>query len=195
MTALSLVALSIDASAILPSTLRVTDVTTGALDGTGIFDRLMQTVALHVEDEFTKGRITGKDYATVYLGAMTGVLQASIQFLTQDKQIEKLNAEIGLLRQKTVTELTSTADAIPVGLGFNSNTDVEGTTDRQQKLYEAQTAGFSRDAEQKLTKILVDTWSARRMTDDGTVASSSNGLDDATILQAINKAKSGIGLT
>lgn len=172
----------------------VDDLTTGALDGTGVFDKIMATVTLHVGNEFAKGRITGKDYANVYLGSIAAVLNASVAFLTQSKEVEKLNAEIGLLRQKTVSELVNSSNTIPAGLGFNISTNIEGTADRQNKLYEAQTAGFSRDAEQKLTKILVDTWSVRRTTDDGTVASVSNGLDDESIRQILVKAKAGIGL-
>ena len=172
----------------------VADLTTGALNGSGVFDKLMAVVTLHIAEEFNKGRVTGKDFATVYLGSMSAVLQASVAFLTSGKEVEKLNAEIALLRQKTVTELAQTDNTIPLGLGFNNSTDVEGTADRQNKLYEAQTAGFARDAEQKLAKILVDTWVVRRTTDDGTVASPSNGLDDASILAMLNKAKAGVNL-
>ena len=137
----------------------IEDLTTGALDGTGVFDVLMATCTLHIEREYTKNRITGKDYATVYLGAMTAVLQAAVAFLTQDKEIEKLNAEIGLLRQKTVSELANTSDTIPAGLGFNDSTEVQGTVNKQNNLYAAQTKGFASDAIQKISKLFVDTLS------------------------------------
>ena len=38
--------------------------------GTGVFDDLMETVVKHLEAQFQLGRITGTDYATVYLGAL-----------------------------------------------------------------------------------------------------------------------------
>lgn len=41
-----------------------------------------------------QGQAHRQDYATVYLGGMTGVLQAAIAYLTLDKEIEKFNAEI-----------------------------------------------------------------------------------------------------
>ena len=176
-------------------TVKLEDLTTGALDGTGVFDVLMASCTLHIEREYARNRITGKDYATVYLGAMTAVLQASVAFLTQDKEIEKLNAEIGLLRQKTVSELANTSDNLPAGLGFNNSTSVLGTTKKQNDLYAAQTKGFASDAIQKISKMFVDTWSVRRTTDDGTVASASNGLDDASIKAVLNKAREDIGLT
>lgn len=172
----------------------ISDLTTQSLTGTGIFDILMAAVSLHVNQEFSKGRITGKDYATVYLGSVSSVLQASIAYLSAGKEVEKLNAEIGLLRQKTVSELVNTDNDIPAGLGFNNGTTIEGTALRQNDLYTAQTNGFARDAEQKLSKLMVDTWATRRTTDEATVADGTNHLSDWDIGSVITKAKQGIGL-
>ena len=55
----------------------------------------------------------------VYLGAMTAVLQTSTAFLMNQQQTHLLNAQIGLVRQQTVTELANTCDSVPQGLGFN----------------------------------------------------------------------------
>ena len=41
---------------------------------------------------------------------------------------------------------------------------------------------------------MIDTWSVRRTTDEGTLVSD-NGLDDEEINRVLNKAKEGIGLT
>ena len=57
------------------------DLTTVALDGTGVFDELMKTVKLHVHDEWAEGRIKGADYATLYLGSIQAVLSQSVEFL------------------------------------------------------------------------------------------------------------------
>lgn len=337
-------------------TLNTDNLTTCELHGDGIFDKLMTTVSLYIADEFAKGRITGKDYATVFLGSMSAVLQASVNCLTVGKEVERLNAEIGLTRQKIVTELAQTDDTIPEELAFNSSTAVTGVIKRQNdhvaaqialseaqaplieaqaavqsatvnligaqvssetahtSLYQAQTAltteektkiapqnllvaaqttattaqagltnaeattvpykislleaqtdsqvaqasvypsqialttaqtagetakatlipkqvvlaekqaeltvaqaslqtaqslivpaqgdlylaqkaGFLRDAEQKLVKVMVDTWSARRMTDEATPASSTNRLDDPSIGAVITKALNGIGIS
>ena len=93
--------------------------TTLDVDGTGAFDVLMQATKLHLKEEYDAQRITGKEYATVYLGALSAVLQTATQFLMNEQQVHLLNAQIGLVRQQTVTELSNTADSIPVGLGFN----------------------------------------------------------------------------
>lgn len=57
-------------------------------NGTGVFDKLMKSVNLHIEDQYNKNRITGPDYATVYLGAIQSVIAQSVQFLIQDKTLE-----------------------------------------------------------------------------------------------------------
>jgi hypothetical protein len=64
---------------------------------------------------------------------------------------------------------------------------------KQKLLYAAQTNGFTRDAEQKAAKILVDSWNVRRTTDDATVADSNNMLNDVTIGRFVNKLAAGVG--
>lgn len=97
----------------------ISKLTTERVDGDGAFDILMRSTKIHLQEEFESQRITGSEYATVYLGALTAVLQTSIQFLLNEQQVRKLNAEIGLIRQQTVTELSQTDDSVPQGLGFN----------------------------------------------------------------------------
>jgi len=209
---------------------------------------------------------------------MAAVLQQSIAYLSMGKQVEKLNAEIGLTRQKIVTEIAQTENTIPIGIGFNNSTVVEGLVakqlltadkqmdkitadisnetakitadisnetaktnadisnetaktnadisnstatsnanvskaaaeitllskksntedaqidviDKQKDLYTAQTNGFARDAEQKLAKIMADSWAVRRTTDDATTVDGT-GLTDGDIGDVIEKAKAGIG--
>jgi hypothetical protein len=109
----------------------ISQLTTKSLTGTGVFDVLMSTVSLHLLEEFKQGRITGEEYTTVYLGALTAVLQQSNAFLANHHSEAKIRAEIGLMRQKTVTELAQTDDDIPLGLGFNTDTAIEGLVAQQ----------------------------------------------------------------
>ena len=92
--------------------LTVNDLTQASLEGTGVFDVLMRANKAHLEAEFSKNRIKGPEYSTVYLGALESVMQAALQFLlNKDKaaleaqliqaQIEKVNAEIDLVVQQT----------------------------------------------------------------------------------------------
>ena len=92
--------------------LTVNDLTQASLEGTGVFDVLMRANKAHLEAEFSKNRIKGPEYSTVYLGALESVMQTALQFLlNKDKaaleaqliqaQIEKVNAEIELVIQQT----------------------------------------------------------------------------------------------
>ncbi len=118
--------------------------------GDGILDDIMETVNKHLDAQFKLGRITGTDYATVYLGAMqAGVAQAVQYALGQ----EKTNAEVDLLTQKGITEYAQTNQTSKTAADTNS------TLGRQQNLYTEQAKGFKWNADQKYLKTLLDAWS------------------------------------
>lgn len=182
----------------------IEDITTG-YGGTGAFDVLMASVDSHLNAEYQAGRITGDTFATVYTQALIQTLAQSIQYviaedearrkdeLNNDQlllnaaQIELMNAQTALVEQQTVTETAQTVNPA----GFPGGT--AGVVGKQMELYQAQAEGFERDAEQKATKILVDTWNVRRSTDAATSASDINHLDDTTIGKAVTTLLSGIG--
>lgn len=99
-------------------------------------------------------------------------------------QKDRQNAETALLTQKLATEKAQTT-----GIGV----DADSILGRQKALYLAQTTGFTRDAEQKVAKLMADTWNVRRTTDEGTIADATNMLNDATVGRAIKKMLEGIG--
>lgn len=101
----------------------IENLTTKKLNGNGAFDILMRATKLHLKREYDAQRITGKQYTEVYLGTMQAVMQTSVQYLLNQQEVNKINAEIGLIRQKTVSELALTDDSIPIGLGFNHYED------------------------------------------------------------------------
>jgi hypothetical protein len=338
--------------------MEVTDITSGALTGTGVFDSLMRAVKVHLDEEFNKNRFSGEEYSTLYMGAMNAVLQQSIQYaltkeqsegqaallaaqasktakeellvtqqlqnlateqlnlvkqgaqldkqgalldeqiikavedtalvtqqkvnlvaeksntnltglkiaaetnylgvqqaktnsdkllvdqqrsnLTLDsanipiqgnlvnKQIDKLsedvlastaqraqltkqgllvdaqtnkteqerlavlagvtkiNKEVEVLDQRKATEKAQTADTV-------DGVAVTGVLGKQKNLYQAQTDGFARDAEQKLTKTFLDIWSVQRTTDEGFTVTGT-GVTNAEIGAVVAKAKQGIGI-
>lgn len=92
--------------------------------------------------------------------------------------------EIDLLTQKTATE-----KAQILALGVDDNSIIG----KQKLLYAAQSDGFKRDAEQKAAKLLADTWSVRRTTDEATVADATNMLNDVAVGRAITKLLAGVG--
>ena len=311
---------------ITPITLN--DLTLATLDGTGVFDVLMRANKAHLEAEYSKNRIKGSEYATVYLGSLEAVLNAAIQFLLQkDKialeaqlieqqillaqvevikanaqvlqtqaqtelvkqqtanalaelailqanalkipaEIAHLQAQTAMVRQQTenldaellnipkqgivldkqaldivakttmTTQQTSNlvAEALNIPkqgavldgqkckldaefdllkttnlktaeeqalLAWKTTTEKAQTTalgvddnsviGKQKALYTAQTSGFTRDAEQKAADLMTKTWMTRRTTDEGTVADSTNMLNDVAVGRAVNKLLSGVG--
>lgn len=312
----------------------ITEVTEGSIEGTGSFDRIMTAMQIRLEEEFNQGRITGDDYANVYLGAMTASMQQAVAFVlgkqTADAQaeltreqtcnliVEKLNipkqgalidaqtlntlkqvdiaiAEIAIKQQQVLVSIeeveiaraklvnipkegllldaqviqttkqgllleaqklevtaqtsgivadtlnkpkqgalldqqviSATIDIVNKGKegtvlekqatkiqaeelllkhkGVNEQAQrsdgvtevdgvwqqVTGVIGKQRSLYQAQTDGFARDAEQKLAKIMADTWNIRRSTDSG-LTTAGTGLDDASIAKVMDKARASIG--
>lgn len=208
----------------------LSDLTQASLTGEGAFDVLMRATKEHLEAEYRAGHIKGTEYATVYLGSLTQVMQTALAFILAkqktdleaqllQKQIEltnqqrinaevemtvlqaqkckldaeydllieqkgKSSAETALLTQKVVTERAQT---LAVGV------DEDSVLGKQKALYQAQTNGFARDAEQKAAKLMVDSWNVRRTTDEGTVADATNKLADSYVGGAVSKLLSGVG--
>ena len=96
----------------------------------------------------------------------------------------KVAQETSLLAQKVATEKAQTV---------GSGTGPDSVIGKQKLLYQAQTDGFQRDAEQKAAKLLVDTWNVRRTTDEGTEANNMNLLYDPAIGRAVGRLLEGVG--
>ena len=81
--------------------LNIDELTTGSLTGTGVFDVLLQTLRLHLDREFTSGRITGTAYATVYSQALTSFLGQATAYC-----LSKAKLALELKQMQEVIELT-----------------------------------------------------------------------------------------
>lgn len=194
------------------------DLTTKVVNGTGIFDELMTAAHAHLDQEWGKQRITGTQYAEVYLGQMTAVLQQSVAFLVQrdaiylnnlltQAQIDKANKELALLdkqielieAQIASQEANNTLIAQKVKTEKAQIQDivdgeaVVGVTGAQTALYKQQKEGFIRDAEQKALKIISDTWITRKTVDDGTPLPT--GFDTGAVDAFTRKVADGVEVT
>ena len=105
------------------------------------------------------------------------------QFDINKSQNLQVISQTSLVNQKVATEKAQTS-----GIGIEP-TSVIG---KQIALYTAQADGFTRDAEQKAAKILIDTWNVRRTTDVGTVADATNKLNDVNIGRAVEALLGGV---
>lgn len=61
--------------------INIEDLTTKVVDGDGAFDVLMTSLGAHLDSQFKKNRITGKEYADTYIQLTTAALSHSLQFL------------------------------------------------------------------------------------------------------------------
>lgn len=71
-----------------------TTVTNGVANGTGVFDKLFNTVNLYIDDQYKDGRLKGPEYASVLLGSIEAVLAQSVQFVLQEQMIEAQTEEV-----------------------------------------------------------------------------------------------------
>ena len=118
--------------------------------GTGVFDDMMETVNAHMAAQFNLGRITGSDYATVYLTAIQATVQQAVAYTIG---VQKGNAEESLLFQKEITEFAQTEKTTKTA---PTSTSVIG---KANTLVTEQAKGFQWNADQKYLKTLLDAWS------------------------------------
>ncbi len=85
---------------------KLTDVGLGSISsdgkftvtGDGMFDDLMEAVNAHLSAQYDLERITGSDYATVYLGATQSAMSSAVQYLTA-------GMSWGLIEQQRLVEV------------------------------------------------------------------------------------------
>ncbi len=123
---------------------------TNVVTGDGVLDDIMEVITSHLDAQYALGRITGTEYATVYLGAMQAAIQQSVTLLLG---MEKTNAEVALLAQKEITEWAQTQQTTATA---PTATSIMGA---QSVLYGEQAKGFKWNADQKYLKTLLDAWS------------------------------------
>ena len=61
--------------------LTLAEVTDRTLNGTGVFDGLMEVLNLHLESQYEAGRISGKEFAQAYVEMTTMAMQSAMQFV------------------------------------------------------------------------------------------------------------------
>lgn len=114
------------------------------------------------------------------------ILVADKQIQVLQDQIEKSVVEKALMQAKIATEKAQILDVVD-GL------PVAGIVGKQKELYTGQVAGFARDAEQKLLKIMSDIWAVQKSTDPDAIDPLDTGMHDGNIRVVALKAIQGIG--
>lgn len=65
----------------------------GADQGSGTFDVLIRSLKEHLHEEFAQGRVQGREFATLYLGALQAALSQAADFVFRTQQ-SNLDAQI-----------------------------------------------------------------------------------------------------
>lgn len=150
-----------------------------------ILNAAAEKAAIEAKTALTNQQKTNAETENLVLQGQKCKLDAEYDVLGETKL--KTASEKELLNQKIATER---AQILNTGVASDS------VIGKQKALYEAQTKGFQRDAEQKAAKIFVDTWNARRMTNsDLTDGNTNNKLADPQIGAVVAKLAEGIGVT
>ena len=123
-----------------PEGVTLAELTECDLKGEGVFDSLMSTINLHIDNEFQQERITGDEYAAIYASLINSVLSTSTQFLLNKDQARW--AAITAQMQARIAEIQATEALINL-----EKVKVE----TQKAIFDMQNSG----AEYALTKMKV----------------------------------------
>jgi len=80
--------------------------TEGIINGNGVFDKLMQVIKLHLQEEYKANRISGAEYTKAYISGVDVALQQSMQFLlTKDNAyLQSVQTQVNALKTRTEIE-------------------------------------------------------------------------------------------
>lgn len=88
-TIIATVVIAVDEITTIDGTANTLTEAQALVQGTGVFDKLMEAVNAHLSLQFFEGRIKGPDYATVYLGSMQTAMTQAIAFVLQKPMVER----------------------------------------------------------------------------------------------------------
>lgn len=118
--------------------IKLTDLTNELVSppGTGVFDTLMQTAEARLQAQYDQDRITGSDFAQVYLGVMQEVLKSSISFLlNKDKAAGEVAVIEATLEKQWGYDVTRDVDgSLVLGASVGTGLIDEQITDAQNKV-------------------------------------------------------------
>jgi urease accessory protein UreE len=180
--------------------LTVADLTTGAVGGTGVFDQLMTAVTAHLDGQHAKNRITGADYANVYLGSIQAMMQYGVQFLLSKDRSKLENLQLQATIRLTNAQLArATADITIARLQIqqlqwqNAEMAFKANTAKNQyalSKLELVTGYYNIDLVEAQTQIAYEQYEAARAQTRNTL---STGEDVAGLLAAEKSVKSAQG--
>lgn len=84
--------------------IQISDLTnsTKVADGNGVYDLLSLAVVRQIEDQYQAGRLSGTDFASVFLGSIQSVLAESVRFVLSEKSSSE---QAALLAEQVKSEI------------------------------------------------------------------------------------------
>lgn len=83
------------------------DLTSGVVEGTGAFDRIMGSLKAHLADQYERGLISGDQYTKAYIEMTNMALNAAMQFITGVEQAYWQNALVQQQAQRAQVEVVT----------------------------------------------------------------------------------------
>jgi hypothetical protein len=81
-------------------------------EGTGVFDKLLEKMETRIQEQYDSGRITGSDFAMVYMGLFQETLKSAITFLMN--------------KDKSAMDAAIAEATVEKQWGYDVTTDVNG---------------------------------------------------------------------
>ena len=177
----------------------VEDLTTQSINGSGVFDKLMSAMNLHLLEELNSGRINTNEYSKMYTQLTIAVMGNSIQFLLGKDQsyltAKKLEAEITEIVPKQI-ELLSEQVEVQRAETLDTRTDgvtpITGNIGTKKALLVAQREAYTVDAQYKYAKNMTDIWATSKVIDEGLTVPPE--LDNTSIGEVFTTLRDNLGL-
>lgn len=117
-----------------PAERTLEELTTGAIDGDGAFDKLMVGLKAHLTSEFEKGRISAADFTKAYIELTSMAMQGAMEFLFRSRENDW---SIRLAQMQTKK---AEAEAVMAGVMLETSKHQLAAAVQQQNLLKAQNA-------------------------------------------------------
>ena len=170
----------------------IRSLTSGEVAGSGLFDELMRTVKAHTLEELTLGRITPENYATVYLGSLTQVLQVSTEYVLKLDQVNQqtLLLKEQVLQAKKQNELMELQKAQGIIANATAQFNLDTMLPIQKLQTEAQTALIVEQRLQAIAQTAMVGEQRTQIVTQTSLVTKQEDLVDQQIIDAEDKLKS-----
>lgn len=167
--------------------LTISEITSGKVNGDGLFDKLMTAVNAHLAIQYEKNRITGGDYSKTYIALTTVAMQQALQFasIRETTYWSSVQAQVAAIQGRVALE-TAKANYSTNLIQFATAKVTLATTDSQ---YGAAQYQLENMLPQQLKLLLEQTEAQRAQTKDtrtdGSVVAGTLGKQVALYSQQI----------